>query len=588
MTKEENEILKKLKKEGNYDEIFRQFGQKQFAKNVSRKYKKQDIKKLKKEGKFEDIYLRYGKSQYNRLLNEAKQREIEEAYGKRSAKAIGNKIKTRVKSAFGALLIGTGMLSGAGTLAIGTDIYLSEKIKAENEEKYADVIKDYEEQINNYAENVKAMGLTDLEIFMKLQDDMHKTILGYGTPKLDIEGYFGVDIGQEWSGYGTCRSMADDMIRKLNAINPDYNARMIVVKASGNEIEMPNVSKHSWEIQKKDGNKFDQIATDTWHMDILLGNHAVVAVDIKEENITLIIDPTNPCIGTLKKGKITIFNSLNKENAWNLERRPLHEAVYRGIKSLEIQSEYTKSFLNPNTTIEELNKKYGLEAQNLALESAQAKNKEYIYNKSKESNFRNSIKVDLKNQETSIYSPSEIEEIYNKCTQEVYNLNTAKETLKLCNDYRKLMYSIDYYSQQETEILGKPTLHMNEETIRTFNIYSTHHIKENLVDAMIKTEAVFIPENCNNKEALCAGYLVAKGPEKIEDLKIAIDDNEQGDSTYWILNDKKWLISVNKNLITYNNPRTDKKEINVKELLEKSQPIVKEIQRDANKEIDAR
>lgn len=603
MTKEEKDILKKLKKEENYDEIFKQFGQKQFSKNVSRKYKKQDIKKLKKEGKFEDVYLRYGKSQYNRLLNEAKQREIEEVYGKRSAKAIGNKIKTRVKSAFGALLIGTGMLSGAGTLALGTTIYQSEKIKAENRETYEEVIDNYEKQIENYAENVKAMNLTDLEIFMKLQEDIHKSILGYGTPELDIEGYFGVDIGKQWSGYGVCRSMADDMTRKLNAINPDYNARMIAVRVSGNEIEMPNVSKHRWEIQKKDKNKFDQIAKDTWGSkyefaisddivisdDILLANHAVVAVDIKEENITLVIDPTNPCIGVFKEGKITIFNSLNMENGFTLERRPLHEAVYRGIKSLEIPSEYTKSFLNPNTTIEELNEKYGVEAQNLALASAQAKDKEYIYSKSKKSNFRNSLKVDLKNQETSIYSPSEIEEVYNKCTQEVYNLNTAKETLELCNYYRKLMYSIDYYSQQETEILGKPTLHMNEETIRTFNIYSTHHIEEGLASAMIKTDSVFIPENCNNKETLCKGYLRAKGSEKIEDLKITIDDSEQGDSTYWILNDKKWLISVdNKGLTTYNNPITDKKGINVKELLEKSQPIVKGSQRDANKEIDGR
>lgn len=118
MTKEENKILKNLKREKKYDEILEQFGQKQFAKSVSRKYKKQDIKKLKREGKFEDIYLRYGKGQYNRLLNEAKQREIEEIYGKRSAKAIGNRVKNRVKAMFGTLLIGTGILGGAGTAVL--------------------------------------------------------------------------------------------------------------------------------------------------------------------------------------------------------------------------------------------------------------------------------------------------------------------------------------------------------------------------------------------------------------------------------------------------------------------------------------
>lgn len=403
-----------------------------------------------------------------------------------------------------------------------------------------------------------------------------------------------------------CRNIADDMTRKLNAINPDYNARYISVRVSsyGEGTENTDVNTYFYGFNPNNAKK-NKMLNETLIMNIignideeypdvaskLYSNHAVVAVDIKDENATLIIDPTNVLLGVFKNGEIIFFNSLDKENGIKMGITPLINAATQGKTSLKLPSQYIKSFLNFDATIEELNEKYGVEAQNLALASAQAKDKEYIYNKSKESNFRNSLKVDLKNQETSIFSPSEIEEIYNKCTQEVYNLNTAKETLKLCNDYRKLMYSIDYYSQQETEILGKPTLHMNEETIRTFNIYSTHHIKENLVDAMIKTEAVFIPENCNNKEALCAGYLVAKGPEKIEDLKIAIDDNEQGDSTYWILNDKKWLISVNKNLIAYNNPRTDKKEINVKELLEKSQSVVKMEKQnvaDKNKEIDER
>ena len=136
MTKEEKDILKKLKLEEKYDEIFEQFGQKQFAKSVSRKYRKQDIKKLKREGKFEDIYLRYGNKQYNCCLREAKQREIEEVYGKRSFKAIKNKIANRIKPIFGALLIGTGTVGGAGTLAIDTAIIQSEQLKSEEEAKY--------------------------------------------------------------------------------------------------------------------------------------------------------------------------------------------------------------------------------------------------------------------------------------------------------------------------------------------------------------------------------------------------------------------------------------------------------------------
>lgn len=400
--------------------------------------------------------------------------------------------------------------------------------------------------------------------------------------------------------------MADDMARKLNAINPDYNARDLSVRVSsfGEEIENPDMNTYYYDFNPANAKK-SRIANETLTMNIiyniskehpdiaskLYSNHAVVAVDIKEENTTLIIDPTNTLLGVFKNGEITFLNSLDKEKKVKMDIKPLNNVAWQGKTSLKLPSQYIKSFLNPSTTIEELNEKYGVAAQNLALASAQAKDKEYIYNKSKENTFRNSLKVDLKNQETSIYSPNEIEEVYNKCTQEVYNLNTAKETLELCNDYRKLMYSINYYSQQESEILGKPTLHVNEETMKTFNINSTSQLEEDIASAMIKNDAVVIPENCNKKEVLCKAYLNAEGPEKIEDLKVAIDDNEQGDSTYWILNDKKWLISVNKNHTSYNNPRTDIKEINVKELLEKSQPVVKmENQNivDNNKEVDER
>ena len=89
---------------------------------------------MTKEGKYEAIYLRYGKSAYNSLLNEAKQREIEEAYGKRSLKSISHKVSYKVKSALA-------ILGGTSSLAIaGTTIAQHEAIKNENYHKYEDVI----------------------------------------------------------------------------------------------------------------------------------------------------------------------------------------------------------------------------------------------------------------------------------------------------------------------------------------------------------------------------------------------------------------------------------------------------------------
>lgn len=589
MTKEENEILKKLKKEENYDEIFRQFGQKQFAKNVSRKYKKQDIKKLKREGKFEDVYLRYGKSQYNRLLNEAKQREIEEAYGKRSAKAIGNKIKNRIKSAFGALLIGTGMLSGAGTLAIGTTIYQSEQLKSEEKTKYEEVIKDYEAEVKEYAENIKAMGLTDLETFMKLQADMHNSIKGYGTPSLDIFGYEGVDMGLE-NEMGVCRNMANDIMNKLNAINPKYNARCITVYLEGEGANIADIQINRIEKNKKKS-KVNEIPTlqmiDTVlnkdSMNKIIGNHLVVAVDLKEENITMIIDPTNALLGVFKDGKITL---LNKTENMEIHRTSLGEVFFRGKESLEIPSEYIESFLNSNITIKELKERYSVEAQQKALDSAKEKELRYMYNSSKR-NFRNSMKVDLKEK---IYSIEEIQNLYNETVQEVNGITNKEEAIEMANTYRRItcdiLSSIEYYNKKQEEIIGKP---VNEyaKVGDELNIDLSNGLRHQIARKMIETDAVNLPMlDDSAKEFLCEAYLQTEPQKQLQDLRVAFDKLYG----YHILDDKDNFLATVK--FGYMEDTYAKYESQDKELeeiwLKMAKPVVKGSQRDANKEIDER
>lgn len=46
-------------------------------------------------------------------------------------------------------------------------------------------------------------------------------------------------------------------------------------------------------------------------MQKIFGNHMVTAIDIPKQNTILILDPTNPSIGTIKNGKIYMFS--NKE-----------------------------------------------------------------------------------------------------------------------------------------------------------------------------------------------------------------------------------------------------------------------------------
>lgn len=404
--------------------------------------------------------------------------------------------------------------------------------------------------VNQYAENIKKMGLTDLEIFMKVQDDMHKSIEGYGAPKLDIEGYFGVDIGQE-NGTGVCRNMADDIVNKLNAINKDYNARMFIVKAMPGETDDPNIRKNYAEMASIGGTEFDStsirnivhfIYYTTNNKDVydVIGNHAVVAVDLKQENITLIIDPTNTCLGVFKDGKITIFNSLSKEEPYSMYRTPLDDLAYRGVESLEVPSEYVKSFLNPFVSIDEVNKEYGIEAQQKALESSKIKEEDYIYQSSQPNRFKNNLKVDIEETKESVYSIEEIKSMYDECMLKVLNANTAEEVIELGNIFRKITYSISYYNQQQEEIIGK--------TINYYAMISTEidlditKLQRNIAKKMVETNAVVLSEDPDIKEFLCIAYLQAGEQERIQDLKVVFNEKEDN---YYILNSNGLLATVN-------------------------------------------
>lgn len=556
---------------------------------------KQTLKQLLKEGKFEDIYLRYGPKTYNKYLYKFRKREIEEVYGKYSFKTIWNKIKLRSKAILLAMGVGAGTIKtvgiGAITRPVVATIAESEYIKSENEEKYSELITEYEESINAYAENVKKMKLTDLEIFMKIIDDMHKSINGYGTPLFDIEGYFGIDIEQE-NGQGLCRNIADNIIRKLNAINPEYNARMITVRSNQGELEKANIQKNSAENKESKINKFEQLEIKKTILDIenqdistkllgnqdistkLFGNHAVIAVDLKEQNVTLIIDPTNLCLGVFKNGKITMFNSLGKENPYAMDRKPLHELAYRGLDSIDVPYEYVKSFLNPFLSIEELNEQYGVKAQNEALESARKKEEEYIYKSSIENNFKSALKFDIENIIPSVYSIEEINRLYNKCWDEIENADKEK-IIEIANIYRKIEYSISYYNNQQKNIIGK---NINEgqkigdkldlDLISLKTLIVTEMVQKG---AAIKSDALDDTQN----SFICMAYLELPVDNDLKDIKIVFDTVND---CYYISNDKEILKKVVFDYGAHQEYKIKYEDINLtkeeeKQLLEKSEYI---------------
>ena len=85
ISKEDKEIIKQLKEEKKFDEIYEKYGRKIYLKNTPYKYKKDDRNQLAKKGRIEDIYLKYGAFKYRRYLPDAKYKEIKKAKGTLSA-----------------------------------------------------------------------------------------------------------------------------------------------------------------------------------------------------------------------------------------------------------------------------------------------------------------------------------------------------------------------------------------------------------------------------------------------------------------------------------------------------------------------
>lgn len=461
MTEDEKNTLEQLKKDKDYEQIFRQFGQKEFLKNVDRKYKKQDIKKLQKEGRFEDIYVKYGEKTYNKYLRKFKQKEIEDAYGKRSFKALKGRIK----------LVGAALLTAVG-IGYGTEEYVqptlaaanqtmqnAEAFREESEEKYKDEIQEYEEAIQKYAENINKLNLTDFETIMKVQEDMWATIKGYGNSEIDTEACLGLDIGINKKG--VCRNMSDDVTRKLNAINPKYNARVCIVKSlegvQGESADIDTVVYSPKEKQKAYSDIIIQLPKYIEYTDAMDANHVVVLVDIAEDNLTVIVDPTNCKLGVFQNGKIFILNSIQEQQDITMERRPWGDLIFReNISVWDIPKEYAKSFLPTKLSKEEIEEKYGVEAQNAALDSANKKEQEYIYQTSKkEQSFKSSLQV---NSKEDIYSSEELKDSYETWMAMLDENITNEEFSNVLKDAGKWYDSIQYYNDKKEELLGTEIL----------------------------------------------------------------------------------------------------------------------------------
>ncbi|MDR0978843.1 MAG: hypothetical protein LBL91_02750 [Lachnospiraceae bacterium] len=359
--KEKKNHIKQLKSNKEYDKIYEIYGRKAYIKYVPSKYIRQDIKKLMQEGKFEDIYLKYGKDAYNDRILAMQQKDVSTETGSKFrgvVNRIGNILKRRV-AVF--LAIGTVALPPAAH----TMINLQSNIMTEkNAIEYAEQIEKYDSKINTYAEEIRQMNLSDIQVVMKVMSDMWENIDGYGNPKEEVFGFERLNFLED-GGVGVCRHMADDVTAKLNAINPEYNARNVICYLeTGKGYRLSNIERSTVEDNATYVDENEEPEEEKQDLlTAIIGNHRVTAIDLPNENITLILDPTNPGIGVYKDGQIHMFST---EDGKGVELRSMADFSF-GTSILQLSKDYAKSFFSADKSIEELEKEFGVEAQNEAL-----------------------------------------------------------------------------------------------------------------------------------------------------------------------------------------------------------------------------
>lgn len=434
MENKEEKILRKLKETGklelfrkllegkHYDEIYNLFGKTTYILFTPASHKKQDIEKLLKEGNIALIYHKYGsletmfiknfrklkKEEIKKLLEEKRYVELQNAYGDKILHEhrfdayrsdieyeTGSKFKAKVLSSGSKTVHGlkeavkglTIFTTTIGVILVGQIGKFIDEMYREDIEKNASIIQEYDEEIAEYADYIQSLQLnSDLEVVMKVMDDMWKEIK-YGTPTKDIAGLYRLAFTED-EKVGECRNIADDFSARMNAINPEYNARILTVYGEENYFEEEKTADIK-RIKKTDETIIDSENTTTTNNnnnnqsmyeeidrifnDINIteytGNHMVSIFEPIGKNYTLVVDPTNPSIGIIANGEIYMFQPTNKNG---IKFKPIGQITYvKNYDFTDIRNEFLKSFISfkSEEELQEISNEWNLEKQNQALET---------------------------------------------------------------------------------------------------------------------------------------------------------------------------------------------------------------------------
>jgi len=239
---------------------------------------------------------------------------------------------------------------------ISSDDY--DEIIEENATKYETEIDEYNNDIEEYAKNINSLELDHLKIIMKVMKDQWEQYK-YCTDEDLITGYYRLSFQEK--GYGVCTSFADDFTAKINAINPEYEAKNVICYLTDNdeEINMVDIERTNLEYSENEDNIFAKIFSKS--LTKKYGNHMVTMMRIPEEDYYLIVDSTNLMIGVIKDGDIYMFNSSSFDTIEYIEKGNITLCGKDCVKEEDINYEC-------DTTLTELEAIYGYEMQEEAIE----------------------------------------------------------------------------------------------------------------------------------------------------------------------------------------------------------------------------
>lgn len=325
------------------------------------KIDKQKLKKMLAEGRYEDIYQVFGEKVYNRYINKYIRSDVEFENGdnKNAQKIINSTPRHKKRSCIAFLTL----LVFSKIVVFAT---LRETSISDSKDKYGDLIKKYNAVTKEYVDNLNLDGYDDIDIFMKLFDDLRNNVV-YGEPEIDAVGYMRIDA---MLGKGVCRHMADDIAYKLNLINPKYNAKTVEVYLTDDVIACVANLNYMTEVDEENNENTENVDSPNTSSK-RKANHRVVFVDLPERNLTLVLDPTNGSMGYLHDGEIDLINIANENH---LEYCYLENSLLEGqMNNAHILIDLYKSeFIHES---EELDQEFGVEAQNKSLEKVRTMNK---------------------------------------------------------------------------------------------------------------------------------------------------------------------------------------------------------------------